>query len=189
MEFTGSRTLPVPRDAAWAALNDPEMLKASIPGCESIERVGESEYALGVVAAIGPVKARFKGKLSIADAVPPERYAIVFEGQGGPAGFAKGRANVELAYEGAQTRLDYRASAQVGGRIAQVGSRLIDAAASKMTDEFFAAFSSALAAKHGAAPPEPPSESPRRRVPIWLLAVLAAFIAAVVTILLRSWAA
>jgi carbon monoxide dehydrogenase subunit G len=185
MDFTGSRMLPVPRDAAWAALNDPEMLEAAIPGCESIERTGESEYAVVVAASIGPVKARFRGKLSVADAVPPVRYTILFEGQGGPAGFAKGRAGVELADEGAQTRLEYRASAQVGGRIAQVGSRLIDAAAAKMTDEFFAAFSAAVAAKHGAAVPAP-AETPRRRVPLWLLAALAAFIAAVVTIALRG---
>jgi carbon monoxide dehydrogenase subunit G len=149
MELASSRLLPVDRDTAWRALMDPEQLRAAIPGCESIEQSAEGEYAVLLTAAIGPVKAKFRGKLRLGDVVAPERYTIDFEGQGGQAGFGKGSARVELHPEGGHTRLTYQASAQVGGRIAQVGQRLVDAAAGRLADEFFEAFSSSLAAGRG----------------------------------------
>ncbi|HUI99535.1 MAG TPA: carbon monoxide dehydrogenase subunit G [Usitatibacter sp.] len=145
MELKGERRLPVDRAAAWAALNDPERLKAAIPGCESMERTGENEYRVEVVAALGPVRAKFRGKLRVEDAVVPERYTLRFEGEGGAAGFAKGSANVSLADDGGATRVSYVVSSQVGGRIAQVGNRLIDSAALKLADDFFAAFERQLA--------------------------------------------
>jgi uncharacterized protein len=149
MELASERLLPVDRDTAWAALNDPAELKEAIPGCESIESTGENAYAVLLVAAIGPVKAKFKGKLQVTDIVKPQSYTIHFEGQGGPAGFGKGSAQVELVAQGHETLLKYKATAQVGGRIAQVGQRLVDATAAKICDDFFAVFSSRLAARAG----------------------------------------
>ena len=140
MELKGERRLPVPREEAWRALNDPERLRAAIPGCETIERTGEDSYRVAIVATLGPVRAKFNGTLQLADMMPPERYTLRFEGQGGAAGFAKGSAQVALADEGATTLLSYAVNAQIGGRIAQVGQRLVDSAALKLADDFFAAF-------------------------------------------------
>ncbi|HXZ49877.1 MAG TPA: carbon monoxide dehydrogenase subunit G [Usitatibacter sp.] len=140
MDLKGERRLPLDRESAWQALNDPERLRAAIPGCESIERTGENEYRVTLTAALGPVRAKFRGKLRVEDIVRPEHYTLRFEGEGGAAGFAKGSAQVALGDEGASTLVAYTASAQVGGRIAQVGNRLVDAAALKLADEFFAAF-------------------------------------------------
>lgn len=167
MELKGEQHIPLEREAVWAALNDPALLKASIPGCESIDETGDNEYALTMLAAIGPVKARFKGKLAVSDLCPPESYTLVFEGSGGAAGFGKGRATVALAPAEGGTLLSYQASAQVGGKIAQVGSRLIDGVAGKMAAEFFTRFKAALAAPEGG-PDDGPEEggaqdaSPRR---------------------------
>jgi carbon monoxide dehydrogenase subunit G len=148
MELTGERRLAASRSDTWAALNDPEVLKASIPGCESIERAGDNEYALTVLAALGPVRAKFAGKLFVEDVVPPESYTLRFEGQGGAAGFAKGSSKVMLFDDGGATLLRYTATAQVGGRIAQVGSRLIDSAALRLADDFFANFEKRLLPMH-----------------------------------------
>jgi carbon monoxide dehydrogenase subunit G len=145
MELKGERRLPVDRATAWAALNDPGRLQAAIPGCETMQRTGENEYRVEIVAALGPVRAKFRGKLRVEDAVVPERYTLRFEGEGGAAGFAKGSANVSLAEDGGATRVSYVVSSQVGGRIAQVGNRLIDSAALKLADDFFAAFERQLA--------------------------------------------
>ena len=145
MELKGERRLPVDRAAAWAALNDPERLRAAIPGCEAMERTGENEYRVEIAAALGPVRARFRGTLRVEDAVVPERYTLRFEGEGGAAGFAKGSASVSLADQGGATLVSYVVGAQVGGRIAQVGSRLVDSAALKLADDFFAAFERQLA--------------------------------------------
>src|SRR5690348_10616780 len=145
MELHGERRLPVDRPAAWQALNDPERLRAAIPGCEAIERTAENAYNVEIAVALGPVRAKFRGRLFVEDAVPPERYTLRFEGEGGAAGFAKGNARVSLEDEGASTRVKYTAHAQVGGRIAQVGSRLVDSAALKLADDFFAAFERQLA--------------------------------------------
>jgi carbon monoxide dehydrogenase subunit G len=161
MELTGQRRLPVDRAAAWSALNDPEVLRAAIPGCESIERTGENQYALHVAAALGPVRAKFRGRLNVEDIVAPESYTLRFEGEGGTAGFAKGTAKVRLSDDAGATRLDYAVQSQVGGRLAQVGNRLIDSAARKLADDFFAAFEQRLQPEAQAAPPpEPPARSP-----------------------------
>src|SRR5579862_9617851 len=133
MEMTGEQLIHASQADTWAALNDPEILKACIPGCESIERTGENDYVVQMTARVGPVSARFKGKMALSNIKPPHSYSIAFEGQGGVAGFAKGGADVTLAPEGADaTRLAYRVKASVGGKLAQIGSRLIDAAAQKV---------------------------------------------------------
>lgn len=141
MELTGERLLPVPREKVWAALLDPETLRVAIPGCESVVEEGSGRYLATVAIAIGPVKARFKGKLYQQDLQPPTRYTLAFEGDGGMAGFSKGTAAVDLAeveVDGKPgTRLTYVANAQIGGRLAQIGSRLIDATAAKLSDQFF----------------------------------------------------
>jgi uncharacterized protein len=153
MQLKGEQLLPVSQQAAWEALNDTELLKTSIPGCESITPSvpeGEVEQTAGtydvvMIAAIGPVKAKFKGKLQLMDLDPPNAYTIRFEGNGGVAGFGKGSAAVKLiAGDGDSTRLDYEANASVGGKIAQVGSRLVDMAARKIADNFFENFNEAL---------------------------------------------
>ena len=145
MEMTGEQLIPVPQAQVWRALNDPEVLKACIAGCETIERVSDTEYRVVMVAAVGPVKAKFNGKLLLSDLNPPNSYSLSFEGSGGAAGFGKGGAQVSLKAEGAGTRLTYTAKASVGGKLAQVGSRLIDGVARKMADDFFTAFNEKLA--------------------------------------------
>jgi uncharacterized protein len=151
MEMTGEERIPASQADTWAALNDPEMLKACVPGCESIERTAENEYQVLMVARIGPVSAKFKGKLALSDLRPPDSYAIAFEGQGGAAGFGKGAAQVRLAPEGEGTRLSYRVQASVGGKLAQIGSRLVDGAARKIAQDFFAAFNEKVGALHAPA--------------------------------------
>jgi carbon monoxide dehydrogenase subunit G len=145
MELTESYTLPVPQQRAWEALNDTDILRASIPGCDSIEADGENAYALSMSASVGPVKARFKGRMQLTDIDAPRTYTIVFEGQGGAAGFGKGNARVLLEAEGDEaTKLTYEAHAQVGGKLAQIGSRLVDGAARKIAGEFFKRFGEQL---------------------------------------------
>jgi len=136
----GEQLVPASQKATWDALNDPQVLKACVPGCESIEPAGENVYQVLMVARVGPVSAKFKGKLTLSDIVPPQSYSISFEGQGGAAGFAKGGANVRLAAENDQTKLSYDVKANVGGKLAQIGSRLVDAAAKKVADDFFRNF-------------------------------------------------
>ena len=149
MQLTSEQKLPVDVPTAWAALNDVDLLKRSIPGCESLVATGEGAFEALVVAAIGPVKAKFKGRMQLDDLDPPHAYTIRFDGQGGAAGFGKGSARVELApdaeAEGVCTVLKYSATASVGGKIAQVGSRLVDMAAQKMAEQFFENFRAALA--------------------------------------------
>ena len=145
MEMTGERRLPVDRPAAWRALNDPNILLACMPGGESMEQTGENQYALVIVSSLGPVKARFNGLLFLEDVVEAVSYTIRFEGQGKAAGFAKGNARVSLDDDAGATLLRYAVNAHVGGKLAQVGSRLIDSAALKLADEFFAAFEQHLA--------------------------------------------
>jgi hypothetical protein len=153
MDMTGEQLVPASQAETWKALNDPEFLRECVPGCESIDRVAENEYAVAMTARVGPVSAKFKGKLLISDLKPPHSYAIAFEGQGGVAGFAKGSAQVALAPEGDATRLSYSARANVGGKLAQIGSRLVDAAANKVANDFFSAFNERMSAMHGAAAP------------------------------------
>ncbi len=162
MELKGERSLPVDRATAWAALNDVDALKSAVPGCESIARIDDSHLDVAVNAAIGPVKSRFKGKLELADVVPPESYTIRFDLQGGAAGFSRGEAHVKLdAVDAATTRMSYVVNASIGGKIAQVGSRLVDAAAATMADRFFATFAADLAAKHPPAAGVPAVSVPR----------------------------
>jgi uncharacterized protein len=141
MELTETHSLPIAQQRTWEALNDTEILRACIPGCESIDADGENAYLVALSAAVGPVKARFKGRMQLTDIDAPNAYNIVFEGQGGAAGFAKGNARVMLEADGdSATKLTYTASAQVGGKLAQIGSRLVDGAARKIAGEFFKRF-------------------------------------------------
>ena len=143
--MSGERILPADRATVWARLNDPETLKASIPGCESLEKLSDTELQAVAKVKIGPVSARFKGKVNLTDIDAPNSYRISGQGEGGIAGFAKGGANVRLSdAEGGATRLSYEVDAQVGGKIAQLGSRLIDSTAKKLADQFFTNFANAL---------------------------------------------
>ena len=145
MEMTGEFRIPAPRQRVWEGLNDPEILKSSIPGCQSIEKVSDTEFTAKVVAQVGPVKANFSGKVMLSDLDPPQSYTIAGEGSGGVAGFAKGSAKVNLDEEGTETLLHYSVQAHVGGKLAQIGSRLIDSVARKMAENFFARFVAAVA--------------------------------------------
>ncbi len=188
MELKGERLIPASVEQTWAALNDPEVLKACITGCESLERSGDNAYQALVAVKVGPVSARFKGNVQMSDLHPPHGYTLNFEGQGGVAGFGKGSAVVALAAEGEQTRLSYDAKAQVGGKLAQIGSRLVDATAAKMTDEFFSAFDAALRAQVGApaaAPERAPAVAPAGGVPTWAWVAGAAVAAAILYFLTR----
>lgn len=154
MQLTNQQVLPVSQAQAWDALNDIALLQSAIPGCESITPDGEQTYAVLVTAAVGPVKARFKGRLALSELNPPNSYTINFEGQGGAAGHGKGSAQVRLEPRGeGETVLHYTAHASVGGKIAQVGSRLVDMAAQKMATEFFESFNTRLQERYGVAPP------------------------------------
>ncbi len=172
MEMTGEQLIPVAQEKVWQGLNDPEVLKACIAGCESIDKVSDNEYKVVIVAAVGPVRAKFNGKLLLSDLNPPNSYSLSFEGSGGAAGFGKGGAQVSLKTEGSGTRLSYSAKASVGGKLAQVGSRLIDGVAKKMADDFFAAFNENLAG--GALPPSDDVTVPvgaRKKIhPAWWVA-------------------
>lgn len=146
MQMTNTRVIPAPPDVVWNALNDPATLQASIPGCESFESTGEGAWRAVVAAKVGPVSARFTGTMTMFDIVEPTGYTLKFEGKGGAAGFANGEAKVSLApADAASTTLTYVVEANVGGKIAQIGSRLIDAAAAKIADDFFARFSARVA--------------------------------------------
>ncbi|MFS2013213.1 carbon monoxide dehydrogenase subunit G [Azospirillum sp. CT11-132] len=140
MDMSGSHRIEASRDAVWAALNDPEILRQCIPGCEEVVRQSDTEMTAKVVAKVGPVSAKFAGKVTLSDLDPPNGYTITGEGSGGAAGFGKGGATVTLADDGGATLLTYTAKAQVGGKLAQIGSRLVDATARKMAEEFFARF-------------------------------------------------
>ncbi|WP_407048617.1 carbon monoxide dehydrogenase subunit G [Methyloraptor flagellatus] len=141
MEMSGEYRIPAPRERVWAALNDPEILKACIPGCQELTMETPTDMAAKVVAKIGPVKATFAGKVKLENMNPPEGYTISGEGQGGVAGFAKGGADVKLTPDGDGTILAYHAKAQIGGKLAQLGARLIDSTAKMMADQFFGNFS------------------------------------------------
>lgn len=140
MEMTGEQLIALPQQATWDALNDTAVLMACIPGCDSIDKQSDNEYLLTMTAKVGPVSARFKGKMTLLDVQAPDAYTLQFEGQGGVAGFAKGEAQVSLAPEGDGTRLSYSVKASIGGKLAQVGARLIDGVAKKMAEQFFSAF-------------------------------------------------
>ncbi|WP_287981003.1 carbon monoxide dehydrogenase subunit G [Acidiphilium sp.] len=158
MEMSGERLIAAPREAVWAALNDPEVLKACIQGCESIEKLSDTEMTATVAAKIGPISARFNGKVTLADLDPPNAYTISGEGQGGVAGFAKGGAKVQLADAEGGTKLTYQVSAQIGGKMAQLGARLIDSVAKSYAESFFTKFSERLAPAPEAAPAPTPTK-------------------------------
>ena len=147
MEMQGEQLILLPQAATWAALNDPAVLKDCIPGCESVERVTDNEYDVVLTTKVGPVSAKFKGKMTVTDSDPPNAYTLVFEGQGGVAGFAKGSATVALTPEAKNTRLTYTAKASIGGKLAQVGARLIDGVAKKLAEQFFTAFNQRASGK------------------------------------------
>lgn len=145
MEMTGEQLIAVSQQTTWQALNDLEVLKACIPGCETIVACGDNQFDVALTAKVGPVSAKFKGKLTLADLNPPHSYNLSFEGQGGVAGFAKGSAQVTLLPGDEGTRLAYAVKANVGGKLAQIGSRLIDGAARKLAEQFFSSFNKHVA--------------------------------------------
>ena len=179
MEIKGEYKIAAPREKVFAALNDQAVLQACIPGCESLEKTSDTEMKAKVRMRIGPVSASFSGKVTLSDIDPPNGYKISGEGQGGAAGFAKGGAVVTLREEGAETVLNYNVDAQVGGKIAQVGARLIDGTAKKLADEFFGKFAAmvggpppaAVAGAPSAAelPTAPPSAAAQRGYRHWLI--------------------
>jgi carbon monoxide dehydrogenase subunit G len=144
MTMTGEVQLPARREEVWAKLNDPAVLKACVPGCEQLDKVSDTEFQAIASIKVGPVKARWKGKVRLSDMDPPNSYRISGEGEGGVAGFAKGGANVTLAEKDGGTLLAYNVEAQIGGKLAQLGQRLINSAAKKTADDFFANFAKAV---------------------------------------------
>ena len=150
MDMTGEYRIPAPRQRVWEALNDPATLKAAIPGCEELNKLSDNELEARVKAKVGPVSATFTGKVTLNDLNPPESYRIAGEGKGGAAGYAKGGAEVNLAEDGADTILRYTAKADVGGKLAQIGSRLIQGTAKKMADDFFGKFSAIVGERYAA---------------------------------------
>jgi carbon monoxide dehydrogenase subunit G len=165
MDMTGEFRIPAPRQRVWEGLNDPQILKECIPGCQTIEKLSDTEFTAKVLAQVGPVKANFGGKVTLSDLDPPQSYTIAGEGSGGVAGFAKGSAKVNLAEDGSITVLNYAVQAHVGGKLAQIGSRLIDSVARKMAETFFTRFVAAVApeaavpaAAEAAAPQAPAPE-------------------------------
>lgn len=192
MEMQASRQLAVTREQAWEALNDPEVLKACIPGCEKVEPAGDNQYAVATALKIGPVAARFAGKILLSDLQPPSSYTISFEGQGGAAGFGKGQARVALTPNDGGCELAYTVSATVGGKIAQLGQRLVDGTARSLAEEFFKRFDAEMGRRHPQAAPAPeagaaaalpsrpvPAPTQTARVPLWVWAAAIVIVAAV----------
>jgi len=160
MQMSGERRIPAPREKVWDALNDPEVLKQSIPGCQSLDKDGDDSFSAKVKAKVGPVSATFSGAVTLTDMNPPESYRLSGEGKGGAAGFAKGGASVKLEEDGDGTLLKYDVDAKVGGKLAQIGSRLVDGTAKKLSEEFFDNFSAIVGGGGAAAPAEQPAEAP-----------------------------
>lgn len=156
MEMSGRYRIPAPRQKVWEALNDPDILRQCIPGCDSLDQDSETELTAKVTAKVGPVKATFSGKVTLSNINAPESYTLSGQGQGGVAGFAKGGADVSLNEDGDTTILQYQATADVGGKLAQIGSRLVKGAAQKTTREFFGNF--ARVVSDGAEAEELPAE-------------------------------
>jgi carbon monoxide dehydrogenase subunit G len=165
MNMTGERFIAAPRAAVWAGLNDPEILKDCIPGCESLEKISDTQMKATAGIKLGPVSAKFQGQVNLSDLDPPNGYRISGEGKGGPAGFAKGGAEVRLIDQNAGTLLTYMVDAQVGGKIAQVGARLIDATAKTMAEQFFKKFAARVEKPEPAAEPALAPAAPRTREP------------------------
>lgn len=198
MDMTGEYKIAAPRERVWAALNDPDVLRQSIPGCEELNKLSETELEATARAKIGPVSAKFKGKVVLSELNPPESYVLTGEGSGGAAGFAKGEAKVVLTSEGDATLLRYTVKATIGGKLAQLGQRLVDGAAKKMADEFFDKFADLAGGKvapppeaKASVPPQTPAPANDNRQsslfepPAWLpFAIIAAAIAAVMIVFL-----
>lgn len=165
MEMTGEYTIPAPRQKVWEALNDPEVLAACIPGCQVLNKDSDTELSATVKSKVGPVSATFKGKVTLSEIDPPNGYKISGEGTGGVAGFAKGSAEVKLVDAGDGTTLTYVATAQVGGKLAQIGSRLIDSTAKKMANEFFGKFADMVGGDSAEAPADTPAPAPAEAAP------------------------
>ena len=188
MDMKDSRVINAPQEKVWAALNDPAMLKQCIIGCDSLEATEPGTFVAAMSVKVGPVSAKFKGKLQLEDVQPPNSYKLKFEGQGGPAGFANGTANVSLTAETpSTTRLDYVANAMIGGKLAQIGSRLVDAAARKIADDFFSKFDALVGEPvvevAGAAVASTPhvvqtTAASKSSIPVWVWVVAAVVIAA-----------
>jgi uncharacterized protein len=192
MDMQGSRALAVTQQQAWDALNNPEVLRACIPGCDKFEPTGENQYAVGVAVKVGPVAAPFAGKIGLSDIKSPDSYTISFEGQGGAAGFGKGNSRVTLTPQGTGCELAYSVHAQVGGKLAQLGQRLVDGAAKSMAEDFFRRFDAqmqrehpeayaAAAAAHTAATGA--GKPGRAKIPVWAWIALAALPLAAVWLL------
>ena len=175
MDVTGEYRIAASRESVWKALNDPEVLRQCIPGCEEIDKLSDTEFTAKATLKVGPVKATFKGKVSLSELDPPNGYRISGEGQGGVAGFARGEAAVRLADEGGATVLSYRVHATVGGKLAQLGQRLLDSTARKLTDDFFGRFSEIVGAPAAAAAEvEAPAPVAGGVAPwLWVIGVLA----------------
>lgn len=188
MELSSSRFVPAPPKRVWDALNDPETLKACIPGCESFEQQSDGSWSATVAAKVGPVSARFGGRVQLADVQAPVSYTLRFQGQGGAAGFANGEAKVALEPADGGTTLNYSASAQIGGKLAQVGSRLVDGAAAKLADDFFARFVERVGAPAAVAvPASAPVSAPGKGGAAWIrYAALAAIVALLVWLATRG---
>ena len=181
MEFKGQYLIPAPRERVWAALNDPEVLRQCIPGCEAMTKQSDTEYVATVATKLGPMRVHFVGKVTLSDLDPPSGYVITGEGQGGVAGFAKGSAKVVLGQEAGGTLLGYAAKGSVGGKMAQLGARLIDATAHKLAENFFTRFSALVVAtppQPGTATPAPPpatAPAAAKGVPmaVWVVGLIA----------------
>ena len=185
MDMQASRQLGVTQQQAWDALNDPEVLKVCIPGCDRIDSTGEGQYAVGVALKIGPVSAKFAGKIQLSDMNPPSSYTLTFDGQGGVAGFGRGTAKVELAPNELGCLLNYTVHAQVGGKVAQLGQRLVDGAAKSMSEDFFKRFDDEMQRRYPApvaaagAEAVTPVETPTRSsaIPGWVWPVVIVVVA------------
>ncbi len=160
MDMTGEYRIEAPRERVYEALNDPEILKQCIPGCESLEKHSQTEMEAKVVARVGPVKAKFTGQVTLSDLVPPESYSISGQGKGGAAGHAKGGARIQLVADGSATLLQYQVHADIGGKLAQLGSRLIDGTAKKMAKDFFETFGGLVAVPAAASVSTPAAVAP-----------------------------
>jgi len=193
MDMTGEYRIPAPREAVWKALNDPEILKQCIAGCDEMEKTSDTEFVAKVTAKVGPVRAKFGGAVTLSDIDPPNGYTISGEGTGGAAGFAKGGAKVELVADGDGTLLKYTVDATVGGKLAQIGSRLIDSTAKKYANDFFSCFSEKVAAMAAGAEaaeatapeePAPAAAAKKQGLPpaIWVIGVIVVVLALVLLI-------
>ncbi len=195
MQFTGSFTVPAPRQRVWEGLNNPDLLRQCIPGCEELTRISDTEFEGKVVAKIGPVKASFSGRVTLSDLDPPNGYTITGEGKGGVAGFAKGGAKVKLTDSDAGTQLDYSVDASVGGKLAQIGGRLIEGAVNQTAADFFAKFGELVSAggandsgAPGATAAKPIESAPRvkagsaSRKYLWVAAAAAVVVIAIVVL-------